>query len=97
MSRQDRLKEYATMKGPAGEASSKKNLDYWADCATQNSQIAPRASDGPMRLPSTGKMNARDTDKVPFRSRSVDARMKATQDMNIAGDTSYLPSIRRDA
>lgn len=97
MSREDRCKAYAAkpkgLQGGADQAS----LDQWATRASKNSEIAPRAS-RKLDLPSTGKQTAlRDTDGAPFRSRSVDARMKAQDDMNIAGDTSYLPTVRRNA
>ena len=100
MSRQERCQEYAKAKGPHGASRDQKNLDHWADRATQNSEPAPRAS-SKMDLASTGKRTAlRDTGAAPFRSRSVDARMVAKEDMNIADDefdTSYLPGIRRNA
>jgi hypothetical protein len=97
MSRQDRCDEYAKPKGPRPHGGTDQaNLDHWADRAAKNSQVAPRAGDGPMKLPST-KMNTRDTDMKPKVSRSIDARIKATSDTNHDGDTSYLPSVRRNA
>jgi hypothetical protein len=93
-----RLKEYAhPTKGPHGAASSKENLDCWADRAKSNSKIAPRASDGEMKLPSTGKMDVRDTGMGPKVSRKVDARMAAKQNPNFVGESSYMRGIRRDA
>ena len=47
-----------------------------------------------MKLPST-KVNARDTGMQPFRSRSTDARMKALDDMDVAGDINFMPGVRR--
>jgi hypothetical protein len=100
MSRQERCQEYAKAKGSHGASRVQKNLDHWAARAEENSEVAARAS-RKMDLPSTGKRTAlRDTDAAPFRSRSVDARMVAKDDMNIADDefdTSHLPGIRRNA
>jgi hypothetical protein len=97
MSRLERLKEYANPRhGPQGAGRDQKNLDYWSDRAEANSEIAPRASDGPMRLPST-KVNTRDTAMGPKVSRGVDARMKAKADINVAGGSAYLRGIRRNA
>lgn len=96
MSRQDRLKDYAAMKGPAGEGRDQKNLDYWADRATANSQCASRASRA-MDLPSTGKkMATRDTAMGQFEPRSVNARMAGKADKNHAG-SNYMPNVRRQS
>jgi hypothetical protein len=100
MSRQERCQEYAKAKGPHGASRDQKNLNHWAARAEQNSEVAPRAP-RKMDMASTGKRTAlRATDSLPFRSRSIDARMVAKDDMNIADDefdTSYLPGIRRNA
>jgi len=97
MSRLERLKEYAAMKGPAGEGRDKDVLDYWAGCAERNSAIAPRAK-SEMHLPSTGKaMNLRSTDMKPKASRNADARAKAMADTNIVGDSGYMRGVRREA
>jgi hypothetical protein len=90
MSRQERCQEYAKAKGPHGASRDQKNLDHWAARAEQNSEVAPRAS-RKMDLSSTGKRTAlRDTGAAPFRSRSIDARMVAKDDMNIADDERQL-------
>jgi hypothetical protein len=98
MSRQDRLKECSNpMHGPQGAGRDQANIDAWSDRATANSQIAPRASSGKMKLPSTGKaMATRDTSMKPYRARG-DARAAAKADKNFAGDSSYLPGLRRNA
>ena len=98
MSRIDRLKEYADpMKGPHGAASSKENLDEWSARATANSEIAPRASDKPMKLPNSGKaMATRDTAAKPFASRKVDQAMGGKGDLNHVGSGDYMKNIRRD-
>lgn len=95
MSLEQRLKGYANpQKGPHGAGRDQANIDYWSDRAKENSAIAPRASDGPMKLPST-KVNARDSEMKPYRSRSVDNAMKeAKADMNDIG-SSYMRGIRR--
>ena len=97
--RQERINGYARAKGPGGEASDQKNLDYWADRATKNSEVAPRASNGAMKLPSTGKrVDVRDTTMSPKASRNVDARMAAKDDLNHEEEgSSYMRGIRRNA
>jgi hypothetical protein len=100
MSSIDRLKEYQkpNRKGNwNGAASDQANIDRWSARASENSKIAPRASDGEMKLPSTGKMDVRDTGMGPKVSRKVDARMAAKQNPNFVGETSYMRGIRRDA
>ena len=42
--REERIKEYAKMEGPAGESSEKENLDYWAARAKANSYHGVDAS-----------------------------------------------------
>jgi hypothetical protein len=97
MSLEKRLKAYATTRGPHGAGRDQANIDYWSDRATENSKIAPRASDGEMRLPST-KVTARDTGMQPYRSRSVDNAMKeAKADLNDEGGSAYIRGIRRNA
>lgn len=95
MSRIDRLKEYAGKpKGLQGEGRSEKNLKGWSARATENSEIAPRASDGPMELPST-TVKARDTAMKPKEQRKVDSAMAGRGDLNHVGG-SYMRGIRRD-
>ncbi|MEH2547130.1 hypothetical protein V1283_003775 [Bradyrhizobium sp. AZCC 2262] len=97
MSLEDRLKGYANpQRGPHGAGRDQKNLDYWADRAKANSEIAPRAS-RTMKLADTGKMDVRSSQMGPKVSRKVEARMAATSDMNVADDDNYMPGVRRDA
>ena len=98
MSRLQRLKEYSDpMKGPHGAASAQENIDHWSARATSNSAVAPRASDGPMRLPSTGKrMGTRSTEMKPKASRNADARAVAKADKNDIG-SSFMRDLRRNA
>jgi hypothetical protein len=93
----DRLKGYANpQKGPHGAGRDQANIDYWSDRATENSKIAPRASDGPMRLTST-KQDVRDTGMRPYRSRSVDNVMKeAKADLDDVGSGPFMRGIRRN-
>jgi hypothetical protein len=77
-----------------GQAS---RVQPWIDRATENSKISPRASDGKMKLPSTGgKVKTRDTSMSPRTSRKIDAAMagKDPDDLNHLG-SSYMKSIRR--
>jgi len=94
VSRESRIAEYAKMKGPSGAGRDQQNLDHWSNRAAKNSEVAPRASNGPMRLPST-KVNTRDTSMKPY-ARKVDARALAKSDLNHDPDSSpFLKSVRR--
>jgi len=79
MSRQDRCDEYAAKpKGPHGAGRDQANTDAWSKRATQNSQLAPRAT-RKADMPTSGKkMDLRDTDMGPRVPRGVNARMRAT-------------------
>jgi hypothetical protein len=93
MSRQDFLKN--VMKGPAGE-STQKNIDFWSNRATANSQCAPHASDGPMKLPST-KVTSRDTNMRPYKSQADSMVKEALADIDIVGSSPFMRSVRRGA
>jgi hypothetical protein len=85
----------AVMRGPKGAGRDEKNLDYWSNRANKNSEIAPRASDGPMRLPST-TVRTRDSNMKPFISRN--ARAVAKDDLNHDPSGSpFIKSIRRQS
>lgn len=95
VTRKSRIEAYARMEGPCGAGRDEKNLDYWTDRAAENSKIAPRASDGPMKLPST-KVNARDTAMKPYVARGGNPRGIAQSDLNHDGsDSPFMKSIRR--
>jgi hypothetical protein len=98
MTRIDRLKEYADpTRGPQGAGRDEKNLAYWQDRASENSQIAPRARKGEMKLADTGKkVVTRDTAMKPMEQRKIDRRMAGRDDPNNVG-SNYLPNVRRDA
>jgi hypothetical protein len=95
--RQSRLEEYADPNsGWHGCSRDGKYIERWIERASANSQIAPRARDGEVKLPSTGKkMELRDTEMRPRVSRSVDARMVDKGDKNHVGDSSYMRGVRR--
>jgi hypothetical protein len=101
MSRISRLREYSNpANGQPGPGRDPKNIEYWSARASENSQIAPRASDGPMKLPSTGKsMAARPTDMRPKIAHKIDRLMAGTDpdDKNMVGDSSYMRGVRREA
>jgi len=100
MSRMDRLKEYSNPRhGAQGAGRDQKNIDYWADCAKANSQIAPRATDKPMDLPSTTnrQMGLRSTKSAPRTSAEIDARMRGKDDLNNVDESPYLRGVRRQA
>jgi hypothetical protein len=95
MSRQDRLKEYSkpTRAGNwNGSSRDQADLDRWSNRATEQSQCAPRASDGPMKLPST-KVNQRDSAMAPYRPRT-NVGTDATE-MNVEGDSPFMRDVRR--
>ena len=87
MSRTDRLREYAAMKGPRGE-NTKENLAYWSNRASENSEKAPRARSSAIKLPEGG------TGVGPKRHEG-DMRARAKAEKNIAGDTAFMPGVRR--
>ncbi|EHR03223.1 hypothetical protein [Bradyrhizobium sp. WSM471] len=98
MSRQSRVESYQRMDGPKGAGRDEKNLDYWVDRATENSKIASRGSDGPMKLPST-KATVRETTMRPMEARKIDKLMKGEEpgDLNHTGSGPFMRSIRRKA
>jgi hypothetical protein len=93
MSRLDRLKEYAAERGPKGASRDQANLDHWERRASENSKIAPRATNKSMELPSTGEVKLRPTSMAP--SRKGDARAEAKSDLNFVGSGSFMPKVRR--
>ena len=99
MSSVDRLKEYAKplrKENWQGAGRAQANIGRWSDRATEQSQIAPRASGGEVKLPDTGKQTAlRDTAMSPRAARNADARMVAKDDKNFVGDSSYMAGVRR--
>jgi hypothetical protein len=91
----DRTKEYsAKPKGLQGEGRSEKNLEGWSKLASENSEIAPRASDGPMELPST-TVAVRDSSMKPREPRKINAAMRGDGDLNHRGTGSYMPNVPR--
>ncbi len=94
VSRVDRLKSYAKMEGPAGAGRDQSNIDYWSRRAEANSQLAPRASDGPIKLPKTN-VTTRDTSGKRYNAGPINARMVAKQDENFAGSSPYMKGVRR--
>jgi hypothetical protein len=92
----DRCEEYAGKpKGLQGAGRSEANLKGWSERATENSEIAPRASDGPMKLPST-TVTVRDSSMKPKVARKVNTAMAGRDDLNHVGTGGYLKNIRRD-
>lgn len=99
MSRISRLKELESpTRGPQGATHGEiERIDPWSARATANSQLAPRASDKPMKLPNTGKaVKTRDTAAKPFASRNVNSAMAGKDDLNHVGTGSYMKNVRRD-
>jgi hypothetical protein len=89
MTRQSRLQEYKRMVGPKGE-STQKNIDYWANRASENSQLPPRATKG------DGAKAFGTSNGIAPKEHSGNMRAKAKADTNDAG-TGYMPGIRREA
>ena len=79
-----------------GASRDQGNIDRFSQRATANSELAPRASDGPMKLPST-KVNTRDTSMRPYKSQGEAMRREAMADRNIEGDSPFMRSVRRQA
>lgn len=97
MSRMSRLEELAKHKGDQpGPGRDTKNLAWWSSVATSHSQIAPRASDGPMELPSTA-VKIRGTSMKPKQARKVDSAMARGDHNNVSSEGDYMPNVRRDA
>jgi hypothetical protein len=96
VTRQKRLNQISNpQRGPHGAGRDMANVDFWSARASENSRIAPRASDGPPKLPST-KVNVRDTSMRPYASRkSGDVIEQAKASLNNSGDSPYLRGIRR--
>ncbi|MGB6400471.1 MAG: hypothetical protein WBF73_33020 [Bradyrhizobium sp.] len=107
MSRLERLREYARptrRENWRGAGRDQGNIDRWSERASENSEIAPRASDKPMDLPSTTnrQLGLRSTKSAPRTdaatdARMVDARTAAKDDTNFVGDSSYMRGVRRNA
>jgi len=99
MSRIKRLEEYAKPLRPGnwqGASRDEKNIARWSERASKESKIAPRAKDGPIDLPPTGRrIETRETAMAPKVSRRVDSVMKAAKsDINDVG-SSYMKGVRR--
>ncbi|WP_316216751.1 hypothetical protein [Bradyrhizobium sp. SZCCHNR3003] len=84
-------------KGPSGFSSSKADLKFWADRAESNSETAPRAKDGAIKLPPTcGQPKLRSTSSPPRGFDGSDPYKRAKEDLNYKGSgRSYLPNVRR--
>lgn len=95
VTRKSRIEAYARMEGPRGAGRDEKNLKVFSDRASLHSELASRASDGPMKLPST-KVNTRDTAMKPYVSRGGNPREIAKDDLNHDGSNSpFMKSVRR--
>jgi hypothetical protein len=70
------------------------NVDYWSKRAETNSKLAPRASNGPMRLPD--KAPRPNVKALFYKSEGVAMRSDAKADKNMVGSTPYMRSARRD-
>jgi predicted aminopeptidase len=100
MSRIKRLREeYSKPRsGWQGAGRDQANIDRWSDRAAENSKLAPRASNGEMKLPDTGKrQESRSTKSAPRTNAEIDKRMAGENDVNHEGDSAYLRGIRRNA
>jgi hypothetical protein len=94
----ERLRQYSkpTRAGNwQGAGRSQENIDRWSERASDNSQIAPRASSGEVKVPDTGKRTElRDTAMSPRTSRKVDAAMRGEDDLNHVGSP-FMRDVRR--
>jgi hypothetical protein len=100
MSRQSRLDELQNHKNfQPGPGRDQKNLDWWSSVAASHSDGADhRASDGPMKLPDTGKsMEVRPTEMKAREPRKINAAMRGENDPNhVSAGKSYMPGVRRE-
>jgi hypothetical protein len=97
MSSIKRLREYKAMKGPAGEANDPRNLKYWSERATENSDsYRHRAKRGEIELPDTsgGPAVTHRGGAASGVGREDAAHRKARRDMNHVGG-SFMPRARR--
>jgi hypothetical protein len=100
MGRLDRLREYSRPPKVQGQGRDMAAVEKWQRYASENSYHGgDRASDGPMRLPSTGKVAMRETEKRSKIAHRIDRLMAGTEpsDKNMVGDSSYMRGVRREA
>jgi hypothetical protein len=109
--RLERLKGYSKpLRSENWQGESRQQyIDRWSDRASEESQLAPRASGtrstngeiapdlDPPRAPSSGAVANRDTSMRPREARKVDRLMAGDDDLNHIGSGSYLPEVRRKA
>lgn len=100
MTRLDRLKEYSKpnrAENWKGASRDQANIDRWSERARRESQIAPRASEGPLDLPSTTNRQAglRSTKSPPRTYPEIDVRMDGRDDLNFVGSSQYMRDVRR--
>ena len=96
----DRLREYSGKpRGLQGAGRDEKNLKGWSERAAENSNHGERASDGEMKLPSTGKsMEVRPTEQKAREPRKINAAMDGKNDHNnVSSNGDFMPGVRRDA
>ena len=79
-----------------GPAAIRRTSSIGRIAPSVNSQIAPRAKGGEMRLPNTN-VTVRDTAMRPKVSRNVDRQMRGQDDLNHVGESGDLANIRREA
>jgi hypothetical protein len=75
-------------------------LDRFSQRAAENSKLAPRASNGEMKLHDTGKAVASPSMKTgpqtgPRTTAAIDRRYAGKDDPNHVGDA-YFPGVRRN-
>jgi hypothetical protein len=106
----ERLRQYANPRSKEnwrGAGRDQKNIDRFSERATENSELAPRASGkpnngvperetDPPELHNTGKVKLRSTATPPRRDREIDRHMAGEDDPNHVG-SGYMPGVRREA
>jgi hypothetical protein len=92
--RQERIDLLTKPPKVSGEGRNMATVNYWQGHATENSKIAPHASDGPMRLPDTG-VKTRPTTMRPIHSTKVDALMRGNDELNHKRGVGSMPGVRR--
>jgi hypothetical protein len=107
--RLERLQSYKRQEGPRGAGRDMRNLDYWAERATENSDgHKHRALSGKVRLTDTvgrgvppdaqrvaDRFTPNENRKPYYRNEGPKMREKGKRDPNHIDESDYMPGVRR--
>ena len=85
----ERLQSYRDQEGPRGQSRDMRDINKWSDRAERNSEIAPRAKGGEMRLHDTSAPAG-----VPWSGSAGNKMREAKADKNDVG-SSFMKQVRR--